>query len=569
MKVSDFVIDFLVKEKVSHIFEVCGGALAHLLDSLYGRKDIKTISVHHEQAAAIAAEGFARVKGDVGVAMATSGPGATNMITGIASCYFDSIPTVFITGQVNTYEFKFDKPVRQIGFQETDIVRIVKPIVKEAILVKDPLKIQYYLQKAFCLARSGRPGPVLLDIPLNVQRAEINPLSLESYSQKHKQQKSDIRLLKDISKLILSSLRPVILVGNGVVLSKADKELTELVTLTNIPVASSLLGLDAGWANKNAFVGMIGTYGNRCANLAVADSDLLLCLGTRLDTRQTGTMPETFARKAVKIHIDIDTHELNNKVKVDFPVTADIKEFLKELQKYLKKYDPDRTLPWRKRVKYYKDLYPSFTLPSHETIHPNFFMHRLSEYLAKDTVVCADIGQNQIWAAQSLELKKGSRYLTQGGMGTMGSALPLAVGACFAKSLKQVVAITGDGGFQLNLQELQTIVHHRLPVKIILLNNSCYGMVRQFQEQYFNSRYQSTTIGYSYPDFQKVVSAYKIQVQKITKNSQIQAALKRLFTLKGPCFLEVVIPQNTLVLPKLSVNKPIEEQDSCLPLSKV
>ncbi|MBI5873409.1 MAG: thiamine pyrophosphate-binding protein [Candidatus Omnitrophica bacterium] len=564
MKVSDFVIDFLVKEKVTHIFEVCGGALAHLLDSLYGRKDILTISVHHEQAAAIAAEGYARIKGDVGVAMATSGPGATNMITGIASCYFDSVPAVFITGQVNTYEFKFNKPVRQIGFQETDIVGIVKPIVKEAILVKDPSKIKYYLEKAFFLARSGRPGPVLLDIPLDVQRAEINPRSSVSFKPEQKSARMEARLVKDIARSIISSKRPVILVGGGVVLSKADKELARLVSLTGIPVVSSLLGLDAAMAHKSTFVGMIGTYGNRYANLATANSDLLLCLGTRLDTRQTGTKPETFARKAIKIHVDIDKYELNNKLKVDFPVRADIKAFLQTLNGYLKQYDPNKTRAWREKIKYYKERFPSHALPSGETIHPNFFVHQLSVHLPKDTAVCTDIGQNQIWSAQSMELKKGCRFLTQGGMGTMGSALPLAIGASFAKALKPVVAITGDGGFQLNIQELQTIIHHRLPVKIILLNNSCYGMVRQFQEQYFNSRFQSTAIGYSYPDFQKVVSAYKIPVKKISKNSQVPGAIKHLFATKGPSFLEVIIPRKTQVLPKLSVNKPIEDQDPAL-----
>ncbi|HAJ56588.1 MAG TPA: acetolactate synthase, partial [Candidatus Omnitrophica bacterium] len=485
MKVSDFVIDFLVKEKVSHIFEVCGGALAHLLDSLYGRKDITTVSVHHEQAAAMAAEGYARIRGDVGVAMATSGPGATNMITGIASCYFDSIPAVFITGQVNTYEFKFGKPVRQIGFQETDIVKIVRPIVKDAILARDPLKMRYYLEKAFFLARYGRPGPVLLDIPLNVQRADIRPKTLISFNPGQKQPRVSPHLIKNIAERICSCERPVILVGGGVVLSKAGKELNKLVSLTGMPVVSSLLGLDAAMSNKSAFAGMIGTYGNRYANLAVANSDLLLCLGTRLDTRQTGTHPETFARRAIKIHVDIDKYELNNKLKVDFPVRADIKVFLQALNKYLNHCDLNKTRGWRAQIQRYKERFPSHNIASGEVIHPNYFIHQLSSHLAKHAVVCTDIGQNQIWSAQSLELKAGGRFLTQGGMGTMGSALPLAIGASFAKGCKPVVAIAGDGGFQLNIQELQTIVHHRLPVKIILLNNSCYGMVRQFQEQYF------------------------------------------------------------------------------------
>ena len=571
MKVSDYIIDFLVKEKVTHVFEVCGGALAHILDSLYGRSDIKTISVHHEQAAAIAAEGFARVKGDIGVALATSGPGATNLLTGIASCFFDSIPSVYITGQVNLNEFKHQRPVRQIGFQETDIVEIARPIVKDAIFVTNPQKIRYALEKAFFLARSGRPGPVLLDIPMDIQRSECSSNKMEPYRPARKEKATSGILKKDIKRIVAKlnrASKPVILVGGGVILSHAQKALSNFISRHKIPVVSSLLGLDC-LKNRNDFVGMIGTYGNRYANLTVANSDFLLCLGTRLDTRQTGTMPLTFAKKAFKIHVDIDPHELNNKVKVDVAIRADIKDFLSALEKQDIRLSSDKLFRWKKKINSLRNSYPSFLKSDHKPIDPNFFIHQVSRFLSPHCVITADIGQNQIWTAQSLALKASQRFLTQGGMGTMGSSLPMAIGACFARAKKTVVAIMGDGGFQLNIQELQTIIHHRLPIKIILLNNFCYGMVRQFQQQYFNSRYQSTLLGYSCPNFQKVVSAYGIPVYKLDKNAQTLNTLKSFFSLKGPAFLEVIIPQNTLVLPKLSVNKPIEEQDPALSLEEL
>ena len=317
MKLSDYVIDLLVSNGVTHIFEVCGGSLAHLLDSLYGRTDITTISMHHETAAAFAAEGYSRAGGNIGVAMATSGPGATNFITGIGSCYFDSIPCLFITGQVNTYEFKFDKPTRQIGFQETDIVKIVKPITKKAELLMDECKVKYCLQEAIYEAKHGRPGPVLVDIPLNIQRASIDVGSLASFSNEDAgvRSKIDDRIFDQVIDLIKSSLRPIILAGGGIRLADSQDELLKFARSSGIPVVTSLMGLDAFPHDDPLFFGMIGTYGNRYANLAIANSDLVLALGVRLDTRQTGTRPETFARGAKIVHVDIDPFELNNKIK--------------------------------------------------------------------------------------------------------------------------------------------------------------------------------------------------------------------------------------------------------------
>lgn len=560
MKLSDYVIDFLVSKGVTHVFEMAGGSITHLLDSLYDREDIRTVCMHHEQAASFAAEGYARTSGRPGVAMATSGPGATNLITGIGSCFFDSVPSLFITGQVNTYEFKFDRPVRQVGFQETDIVNIIKPIVKDAVLVTDEKKIRYELERLFDVACCGRPGPVLIDLPMNIQRSDITPEEQEAYDKEHLMagEISD-DIIDEVSTLIEHSQRPVILVGGGVRLSGATEELYRFSEKTGIPVVSSLMGLDAFPHDNELYVGMIGTYGNRYANLTLANSDLVIALGTRLDTRQTGTKPESFARYATIVHVDIDPSELNSKIKADIVINGDVLKFLTDLNN-LPPGSKDLS-SWMNRIKQYKARYPDYVKPENNDIPPNYFMHILSGHLPEDTIVCVDIGQNQMWSAQSLILKKGQRLLTEGGMASMGSALPMGIGASFASQDKPVVVITGDGGFQLNIQELQTVYHHDLPVKIIMLNNRSYGMVRQFQEQYFDGRCQSTVIGYSCPDFQKVVSGYSIPVARAATNLDLAEGLKWLFEDMKPKFLEVLTSEKLIVTPKLGVNKPIEEQD--------
>lgn len=565
MKLSDYVIDFISRKKVTHIFEVCGGAITHLLDSMYDRKDITAVSMHHEQAAAFAAEGYSKASGNIGVAMATSGPGATNLITGIGSAFFDSTPTLFITGQVNTYEFKYNKPVRQNGFQETDIVNIVKPIVKEANLITNPKKIRHYMEKSFYIARSGRPGPVLLDIPMDVQRSNVVYKELRSnIKNKYLKPRLNLQTIKKIVNLISSASRPVVLIGGGISLSNAKGELLTLLKKTCIPVVSSLMGLNSCPHDLPNFRGMIGTYGNRYANLTVANADMVLALGTRLDTRQTGTVPSTFARGAKLVHIDIDPREINNKVKADIGIICDIKDFLLILDKKLSGYDKSGIKPWIDQTLKYKEKYPSWKKPKGKSIQPNFLMHMLSEALPQDSIVCLDVGQHQMWAGQSLELKKGQILITQGGMASMGSSLSMAIGASFAKPKSTIIVITGDGGFQLNMQELETIRHHNLPIKIILLNNKGYGMIRQFQKQYFNSRFQSTVKGYSQPNFQKVVSAYGIDSTKIAEVSKVSSNLKELFKNRKPEFLEIMIDEKKLVFPKLAVNKPIEEQDPAL-----
>jgi len=566
MKLSEYVIDSLAEHGITHIFEVCGGALAHMLDSVYGRTDITTVSMHHEMAAAIAAEGYARASENFGVAMATSGPGATNLITGIGSCYFDSIPCLYITGQVNTYEYKFDKPVRQIGFQETDIVSVVKPLVKKAVLVKNPGDIASTMDDLYNLMKSGRPGPVLLDLPLNIQRAEVDISSLKTYSQEPGALNLPDESINHVCNLIKASSRPVILAGGGVRSSHACETLLRFAHDTRIPVVTSLMGIDAFPHEDPLFVGMIGTYGNRYANLTIANADLVIALGTRLDTRQTGTRPDTFARKATIVHIDIDPLELNNKIKGTIALHADIRQFLVSILHHPDILRiPTKGASWLAKIAQYRQSYPDFKNPVIPEINPNYFMHLLSEKLMDDAIVCVDVGQIQMWAAQSLIIKKAQRFLTEGGMASIGSALPMAIGSAFAQPKKQIIVITGDGGFQLNIQELQTVYHHHLPIKIILLNNNGYGMIKQFQEQYLNCRFQSSGIGFSNPDFQEVVTAYKVPAIKISYNHEISTILKQFLSDMNPGFLEVIIDEKSRVSPKLSVNRPVEDQEPLLP----
>jgi acetolactate synthase-1/2/3 large subunit len=563
VKLSDYVVDVIHKEGVSHVFEFIGGAIAHLLDSISMREDIECVSVRHEQGGAFAAEAYARLNGKLGVAMATSGPGALNLVTGIGSCYFDSVPVLFITGQVNTYEFKFDLPVRQIGFQETDIVSVVKSLTKYAELVTDPLKIRYCLEKAIYMAQSGRPGPVLLDIPMNFQRSDINPEQLESFfdSEEYKELEKNTRLdssiIENVKELLAAAKRPVILVGGGIRIAKAEKELRQLVEATGVPVVSSLMGLDVISHENPAFFGLIGSYGHRYSNMTLANCDLVLILGSRLDSRQTGTRADTFARAAKKIHVDIDPHEFNVKVKVDIAIKANVKDFLMLLNTSLEDFIKPNLTEWYQTINKLKGLFPSYSSEvDGKYVEPNRFMAQLSTKCKEGDVIVLDVGQHQMWAAQSFKLKTNQRMLNSGGMGAMGFALPASIGATLASSQTAIV-IVGDGGIQVNIQELDTIVRLNLPVKIIVMNNNCLGMIRQFQDVYFNARQQSTV--YKNPNFMEIAKAYGIPAFKIMNMENSEAILNEALAIQGPVFIEVNIKQNSEVHPKLVVNRPIED----------
>lgn len=590
MKLTDYVAQYLVDRGVKKVFLLTGGACAHIVDSLGKNPGIEYVCMQHEQAAAMAADAYSRVTKNIGVAVATSGPGATNLITGVCCSYFDSIPTLMITGQVNLWETKGDKKTRQIGFQETDIINIIRSITKFSVLVKDPNKIRYYLDKAIYIAKSGRPGPVWLDIHMNVQHAEINPKELEIFSplEVFDPVKSATRKLAldtsivSIIGRIRFSKRPIIIAGAGIKLGRAESEFLKLIDKLRIPIVSSWSGIDIIPYDHPLYIGQIGVYGSRAANFAIQNSDLLLSLGSRLDTRQTGGQPKTFAREAVKIVVDIDESELNKEwVAADVPINADVKDFLTELNSVLATgtaHCPDLT-DWLSLCHKWKEKYPA-VLPEYKdqqgSVNPYIFIEKLSEKLPTNSTITIDNGGISVWSIQSLRLKKGQRVITAFGHAPMGYALPAAIGAAFAEPTSNIICIIGDGGLQLAIQELQTIKNYKLPIKILILNNNSYGIIKQFQEVYFEGRYEATVkkTGYTAPNFIKIARAYGINAERITSHAQIDKKLNKILSAKGPVICEVRLDEAQKLIPKLIairtpdgkyISKPIEDMAPLLP----
>ena len=560
IKISDYIIEFLLSKNINKTFGYIGGAIAHIYHSIDKYKEMEIINCIHEQGAGFAAEGYARITGKSGVAFATSGPGATNLITPIGSCYFDSVPTMFITGQVNTYEYKYDKPVRQIGFQETDIVSIIRPIVKYAVMVDKVEDIRYELEKAYYLSQEGRKGPVLVDIPMNIQRTEVDISSLKSFFdsneyfelENNKKEKNNV---DEVINLLKESKRPIVLIGGGVRLSNANVELLNYVEKYSIPVVYSLMGKDAISEDYKYNLGLIGSYGNRYGNLALANSDLILVLGSRLDTRQTGTSLDTFAREAKIIQVDVDKNELGSKIKIDIEINSDVKDFIATLNKYEINID---ITEWLKKLKEYKNKFSSTVGFDNNLKIPNYVVSIISKYL-QDEDICVDVGQHQMWTAQSLNIKATQRVLFSGGMGAMGFALPASIGACIGSN-KRTVVIAGDGGIQMNIQELEVINRRKLPIKIFVLNNKNLGMVRQFQELYFDKKYLGTIDDYSVPNLVDIAKAYAIKARKIDDISKLEIELKDIFSSNEPELINIELPvEMTTVEPKLIVNKPIED----------
>jgi acetolactate synthase-1/2/3 large subunit len=561
MKASDYITSFLKKNNVTGVFEMLGGMLTHLIDSLYLQGDIKIVSMHHEQAAGFAAEAVGRTTGIPGVALATSGPGATNLITAIGSCYFDSVPAVFITGQVNTGELSDDKGIRQQGFQETDIVSIVKPITKGAWLVREASELQSILERAFALAVEGRPGPVLIDIPMNVQRMDID----DCWAGEESTKISNAHIPAFVDRVIASlknASRPLVLAGGGLRSALAVNQFRSLIDTLGVPVVQTLMGVDTLPYNHMHRVGMIGTYGNRWANQALMQSDCLLVLGSRLDVRQTGSDALGFKGNREIYHVDCDELQINNRIKGCFSCVAQLSKFLNVMAQKREITALPTWCEWKEFItNVKKDCPVVIELNPCVGINPNQFMHDLSKQSSNASVFLADVGKNQMWAAQSIELTENQRFLSSGGMGSMGFALPAAIGCAMSNS-GPIVAIMGDGGIQCNIQELETISLHRLPIKIIVLNNQSLGMVSQFQEEYFESRLQSTVWGYSAPNFEAVAKAYGINSKTINSVDETENAIKWLWKdPKEPLLLQVMIDSKTKVLPKVAFGRPINDME--------
>jgi acetolactate synthase-1/2/3 large subunit len=565
MKVSDYIVSYLESRGVESVFEMSGGMIAHLLDSLNVRGRIRTVSMHHEQAAAFAADAVGRMTGVPGVAMATSGPGATNLLTGIGSCYFDSSPAVFITGQVNRNEQKGERPIRQLGFQETEIVPMALPITKAAWRVNEPEEVPLLLERAFELATDKRPGPVLLDIPMDVQRADISideakakpPASAAAASE------IDAELLESLFRQLEGSKRPLILVGGGVRSARAVELFRLFAQRLRVPVVNSLMAVDVLAFDDPLRVGMIGSYGNRWANLCLGKADFLLVMGSRLDVRQTGSQTESFKGERTIFHVDCESGEINNRVVGCRAIVAGLREFLVAALGCINKREFPERAEWREEIEVLRRMWPDTReLAEVPGINPNVLMHQLSSVSTQVAAYVVDVGQHQMWAAQSLELGMEQRFLTSGGMGSMGFSLPASIGAAFAARPQSIVLIAGDGGFQSNIQELQTIVHHRLPIKMLVLNNGCHGMVRQFQESYFEGRYQSTLWGYSAPDFASVAAAYQIPARTIKDERETEEALRWLWSDPSePALLQVMIDTYANAYPKIAFGSPVTEME--------
>ena len=563
MKVSDYIANCLERQGVDVVFEMVGGMITHLLDSLHKRGRARIISVHHEQAAAFAVDAYGRMKGRPAVALATSGPGATNLLTGIGSCYFDSSPAVFITGQVNRSEQKGDRQIRQLGFQETDIVSIATPITKACWSVSDERKVPEILSAAFSLAVSGRPGPVLIDIPMDVQRCNIDVSLHPAIDTCINEEPVSTGGILEFSEALKCAQRPLVLVGGGVSASRQIDEFRDFTEYLGAPVVNSLMAVDVLPFNHPLRVGLIGSYGNRWANLALGRADLLLVLGSRLDVRQTGADTESFKGGKQIFQVDCESGEMNNRVKGCTPILLELSTFFDVAATTLRTHAFPLWQEWKSEIAASRDHWPDQQeLVNVPGINPNVLMHRISAVSEKARAYVVDVGQHQMWAAQSLRIRADQRFLTSGGMGSMGFALPASIGAAFAAGKSPIVLIAGDGGFQCNIQELQTVVRNRLPIKMIILNNRCHGMVRQFQESYFDSRYQSTLWGYSAPDFAKVAAAYGIASQSINSTEQIDTALVELWRDESaPGLLEVMIDTNANAYPKLAYGRPITEME--------
>ena len=565
IKVSDYIADFFHVQGTTYVFEMAGGMIAHLLDSLYRRGNITIISVHHEQAAAFAIDAYGRLQGRPSVALATSGPGATNLLTGMGNCYFDSSPAIFMTGQVNTHEQKGSSEVRQLGFQETDIVAMAAPVTKKSFKVESADQIVSIIEQAYKLSISGRPGPVLIDIPMNVQRVEIEALP----PQKIFPEKIDLndQALENINKLFDSlskAKKPLILAGGGINAAHAQKYFLQFVEATGIPIVTSLMGLDTLCYEHPQRVGFIGSYGNRWANIALGTCDFLLVLGSRLDIRQTGADVQSFAENKEIFHVDCDTHEINNRVKGCIPIIVDLRSFFEYANKIKSNFKLPDYSAWITVINQSKKSWPDIKELSNVVgINPNVFFHALSVASAKKTAgYVADVGSHQMWAAQSLELSAEQFFMTSGGMGAMGFSLPAAIGASLSLNKKPVVVIVGDGSLQVNIQELQTVVRNKIPLKIVVLNNQSLGMITQFQDSYFESRYQSTYWGYSAPNFCAVANAYGIEAKSITKEEEMFSALDWLWSdTSTPMLLEVMIQPHLHVYPKIAFGRPITEME--------
>ena len=563
MKLSgaEIFVESLKKEGVNTIFGYPGGVVLPIFDVLYSEKSIKVILPRHEQAAVHMADGYARSTGKVGVALATSGPGATNTVTGIATAYMDSIPLVVFTGQVPTPMIGVD------AFQEADIVGITRPCTKYNYLVKNVNDLAYIIKEAFYIASKGRPGPVLVDIPRDIVVSKTDysypeAVSIRSYNPTYIGNRWQIR---KAAEAIVKAKKPLIYAGGGVILSNASEELKEVAKITDIPVTLTLMGLGGFPGDDPLFLGMLGMHGTYAANMATHNADLIIAIGARFDDRVTGRVKD-FAPEAKIIHIDIDPTSIRKSVHVDIPIVGDVKLVLTDLIKELKtllKEDNEvisaARKQWKKMVNDWKEEHPLWYEWSDTVIKPQYVIEKIYELTKGDAIIATEVGQNQMWAAQFYKFIHPRTWLTSGGLGTMGYGFPAALGAQVAHPNKIVFDIAGDGSIQMNIQELATAVIEKLNVKVAILNNNCLGMVRQWQELFYGERYSSSILCEESPDFIKLAEAYGAVGLRATKPSEVEPVLKEAIKVKKPVLMDFRIDKMEKVFPMVPAGGAINE----------
>ncbi len=545
MKLSDYVIDFFSQRGVKVFFGYQGGSVTHLIDSIAQNDKVSYIQNYHEQAAAFSADAYARCSEEgIGVVIASNGPGATNLITGIANAYCDSVPLVCITGQVHTFSMKKQSGVRQESFQEIDIISMVKPVTKYCVTVMDCENIRFELEKAYYYALEGRKGPVLIDLPVDIQGMSIKPDTLKPFvrDKEYLYDKLSFKEFEIIYNHIVNAKRPIIIAGGGINMADA-KETFELFTNRfGIPVVCSLQGLDAISHNNDYFCGFIGSYGNRNANIAVQNADIIITLGSRLDLRQTGKNKDDFAPRAFIIHIDIDNNELNHNVHENLSIHMDLKTFIEKLNVFspLKgKFDH-----WLIMIKNWERLFE-------DELEQNKELKYIGKLLENNTAICSDVGQNQMWLAQSLRVeRKHFRIINSGGLGAMGYSLPAAIGLYYTNKFNQVLAVMGDGGFQMNLQELCLIGSMRLPITILLLNNHSLGLIRDIHEKYYDNRCIGSVKGFFQPNMQLIAESYNINYIKIRSLNELKNKIRNLI-IEQPLLIDIDIDNKTMIKPEL------------------
>jgi acetolactate synthase-1/2/3 large subunit len=553
------IVKCLEEQGVEVMFGFPGGVIIDLFDELE-KSEITNVLVRHEQAAVHAADAYARVKGDVGVALVTSGPGATNTVTGIASAYMDSIPVVIFTGQVPTALIGND------AFQEVDIIGITRPCTKHNYLVKDPNELVNTIREAFYIARTGRPGPVLVDLPKDITMGKVDfpepkPIRMQTYRPTYEPHPGQIA---KACKEILKAKKPVIYAGGGVILSNSSEELTELATKLNIPVTMTLMGLGAFPGTHKLSMGMLGMHGTYYANMAVSQSDLLIAVGARFDDRVTGRL-DAFAPHAKIIHIDIDPTSISKNVKVDIPIVADCKHALTAMNRWFdvqedfkEKEQEEKLSAWNEDISDWKRKHPLGYVEEGDIIKPQFVVQKLHELTKGEAIITTEVGQNQMWAAQFYHFNHPRHFMTSGGLGVMGYGFPAAIGAQMAAPDKIVIDVAGDGSIQMNIQELATARQYKCPVKIAILNNAYLGMVRQWQELFYDKRYAGTDLAVG-PDFVRLAEAYGAIGLRATKVSEVEPVIKEALATDNTVIMDFVISREEGVFPMVPAGKATTE----------